>query len=149
MPKLLALYKKNYFVINFHLFLTFIYWVGFVYTYLSYQSVMKLWGVLLFSLLIYVVYIRLIGTQTLLIEMYTTLFGQECEALIVDYKKKDKLLIPLIRFRYFDEYQSLEHYRYLSFPWDDNKISVLYTKKTWISPELAYLKIKNEEKLYD
>jgi hypothetical protein len=139
MKKFLEVYKNNFLVLNFHFALTIIFWVGFVYAYLKFGSFIKLFGLILFMLMLYITFIWLIGTHTLLMEIYLYLFGKEIDAQVVDLKNEGKFLRPIVRFKKGENYISLEHYRKYSFAPGVKTCRVYYSQYNWMSPQLAYL----------
>lgn len=139
MKKFLEIYKLNLMTLNFHFVLTVIFWVGFVYAYLKFGSFIKLFGFILFMLMLYITFIWLIGTHTLLLEIYLFLFGKEVQAQVVDLKLEDKFVRPIVRFRKGEQYHSFEHYRKYSFDPGVKTCRVYFSQYNWMSPELAYL----------
>ena len=139
MKKFLEIYRLNFLTLNFHFALTLIFWVGFVYAYLKFGSFIKIFGLILFILMLYITFIWLIGTHTLLMEIYLYLFGKEASAQVVDFKKVDKFIRPIVRFRKGDQYYSFEHYRKYSFEPGVKVCSVYYSQYNWMSPQLSYI----------
>lgn len=139
MKKFLEIYKLNLMTLNFHFVLTIIFWVGFVYAYLKFGTFIKLFGLILFMLMLYITFIWLIGTHTLLMEIYLYLFGKEVQAQVVDLKMEDKFVRPIVRFRKEEQYHSFEHYRKYSFDPGVKTCRVYFSQYNWMSPELSYL----------
>lgn len=128
-------------VLNFHLFLSFIYWVGAGYALYAYNSVLKIPLIIPFLILIYVFLLIILGSHHLFMEVLLFIKGKKLEGNIVDYTKKNKLYTPQIRFRVKDVYETFPYYRSYFDKQDFKQVQIHYYKGLWTCEELAYLEI--------
>ncbi len=128
-------------VLNFHLFLGLIYWVGAFYALYAYHSVLNILMIIPFLILMYISLLWILGSINIFIELYLFIKGEVCEGSIVDYQKKGKKLTPMIRFRKSDTYETYPFYREYFDPVGTKVVTVYFSKHYWTCVELAYLEL--------
>ena len=128
-------------VLNFHVFLTFIYWVGASYGLYVYASVLKIPMILPFLIMLYLFYLWILGSHSIFLELIVFTRGQTCEGSIVEQIKKNKKYTPQIRFRKSDQYETFAFYREYFDPVDLKQVTVFYYKNWWTCQELAFLEL--------
>lgn len=132
-------YLKNKMLFNFHIFLSFIYWEGAVYSLYAFQSILNIPMIIPFLFLLYVIFVWVLGSHSIFIECIVFIKGEQTEGSIVDYEKKHKKLIPKIRFRKNESYETYTFYREYFDPLEFKSVSVFYYKNWWTVKEMSYL----------
>lgn len=135
------LYLKNRMVLNFHIFLTIIYCVGSAYALYAFQNILNIPMIIPFLFMLYVFYIWILGSHLIFIEMIVFTKGVMVKGNIVDYEKKNKKLIPQIRFRKQDRYETYSFYREYFDSLDVKTVRVYFYRNWWTCQELAFLEV--------